>query len=1151
MSRFKRGFISTLLTVSMLTGLLAFAPITAGAAAAGLSVQDPYMFVDIGTQTYYLYAVSPDAANPGVVAYRSNNLVTWSDPVVVYSVPGDSWNGQEAPSSPEVHLYNGKYYLFVTLQDSAFNNTRGANNAIVSISADPGNDGHYMRNFLRSVVVAVADAPDGPFIDLDKNAPISNDLTLMHRDGSLYVDPDGTPYLVYAHDWIQKVDGNFQAMKLNKDDLSKKAEDQFLLFRASLAAFYFDAEYEGSPGYKQANSDEEGTYKAFNPQLYDAPDGSLVMIWGTEREGKLVVSQAVSRTGNIKGPWDQKALLFRGDRDSAMSFAALDGTPMLLCAGPGGMLELYDAFYTGNGLRLAAHRGDLDGMDVDISDNLAPRLFLPGTRLVETNEDEVAVFFKPMAYDNIDGWVDVACSIPSGSVLAKGTYIVEASATDAAGNTATGSFKVIVQAPAPKPALGSDYTSRWTGAAADAYPNRLPAMAIHDPYIYYDPNTDHYIFHQGSGRNVWRSKDLINWSSALTSYTIVSNNLNFGTNGYANYASWRDYTFTATTPWNLSTGNWAAEMHPYNGKYYMLTTLHNSRAVPHIGAAGIDSERWRNNQWRATIFAESDSPEGPFANINYDAPVTPRDFMTLDGTFYVDHDGTPWLVYAHEWVQKVDGPMEAIALTPDLKTAVGEPKMMFRASLGSAWIEYQNYQYQPQYDTAAYGFSGRKYPLVTNNKSLSHKQETNVVTDGPHIMETPNGGLVCLFTTYRDDEYIQAQLVSPTGNILGPWFPAPFLDHDDKGHGMVFETREGGLMLVMHNNMGGSSHNTRVGAGNPPNLGTSARAEICDVVLTDDGYRVTSHRADLDGQISVTSYDDVLAPLIYAPANRYATTKDGEPGANVDFIAFAMDDREGWNYNNPQDVTLTYSHDPGSFFPIGETVVTVTASDSKGNVATEDFSVFVKQGAAEVSINGPASVVSGSGATADYTISVDNMQKVSGIELEFELDGGYLGAKAFTAIGFDFFAEGNHGFPVFWKNDGDIYTGKVTLIDADGVNGNVDILKMLLYVQEGVLGNSAVKLNYIKLSYGGSEVYSEIVKDTASTVFEKYYSPYDLNKDGVIDLNDITFALQFFGAQEGDADWDEAKVVDFSGNGSIGVEDLLLILNNYTIPYYQ
>ena len=48
------------------------------------------------------------------------------------------------------------------------------------------------------------------------------------------------------------------------------------------------------------------------------------------------------------------------------------------------------------------------------------------------------------------------------------------------------------------------------------------------------------------------------------------------------------------------------------------------------------------------MIAVSDSPEGPFTLLKKDAPVAPPDFMTLDGTLYVDPAGKPWMVYAHE-----------------------------------------------------------------------------------------------------------------------------------------------------------------------------------------------------------------------------------------------------------------------------------------------------------------------------------------------------------------------------------------------------------------------------------------------------------------------------------------------------------------------
>jgi len=46
--------------------------------------------------------------------------------------------------------------------------------------------------------------------------------------------------------------------------------------------------------------------------------------------------------------------------------------------------------------------------------------------------------------------------------------------------------------------------------------------------------------------------------------------------------------------------------------------------------------------------------------------------MALDGTLYVE-DGKPYMVYAHEWIQLVDGNMEAIQMSPDLTSPVDAP----------------------------------------------------------------------------------------------------------------------------------------------------------------------------------------------------------------------------------------------------------------------------------------------------------------------------------------------------------------------------------------------------------------------------------------------------------------------------------------------
>ena len=207
-----------------------------------------------------------------------------------------------------------------------------------------------------------------------------------------------------------------------------------------------------------------------------------------------------------------------------------------------------------------------------------------------------------------------------------------------------------------------------------------------------------------------------------------------------------------------------------------------------------------------------------------------------------------------------------------------------------------------------------------------------------------------------------------------------------------------------------------------------------------------------------------------------------------------------------------------------------------------------------VSVAGPASVASGAGAVASYTVSARSMPPISGVELEFEVDGDYLSSKTFTPMGgFSFFGDGNYGTPIYWKNDGNIWTGKVTLIDtnAAGTDGEFDILNMVFDVKEGALGEAAVRLNYVKMSFASGQVNIIIVDGEALTVFEQYFSPYDMNKDGVVDINDLTFALQYLLAKEGDPNWEAAKAADFDDSGEIGIEDLIMILANYTIPYYN
>jgi len=78
---------------------------------------------------------------------------------------------------------------------------------------------------------------------------------------------------------------------------------------------------------------------------------------------------------------------------------------------------------------------------------------------------------------------------------------------------------------------------------------------------------------------------------------------------------------------------------------------------------------------------------------------------------------------------------------------------------------------------------------------------------------------------------------------------------------------------------------------------------------------------------------DVQAPVISCPANITAPNDSGQCGAVVNFSATATDNCPG--------VTVVVAPASGSFFPVGTTTVTVTATDASGNTSTCSFTVTV------------------------------------------------------------------------------------------------------------------------------------------------------------------------------------------------------------------
>ena len=103
---------------------------------------------------------------------------------------------------------------------------------------------------------------------------------------------------------------------------------------------------------------------------------------------------------------------------------------------------------------------------VSVVDTTAPTLTLPANLTLEaTGPDGAVATYAASAHDAVSGDVPVTLSIPSGSTFSLGTTTVTATATDAVGNTATGSFTVTVaDTTAPTLTLPGNLTLEATGA---------------------------------------------------------------------------------------------------------------------------------------------------------------------------------------------------------------------------------------------------------------------------------------------------------------------------------------------------------------------------------------------------------------------------------------------------------------------------------------------------------------------------------------------------------------------------------------------------------------------------------------------------------------------------------------------------------------
>ena len=258
-----------------------------------IRIRDPFIYTDRENGCYYMYGTTACkegslSTAPSLTVYRTEDLEHFSEGRVIFSGEEIGFWADRDYWAPEMHKYNGKYYLFVSFKSA----TRH-----------------------RATQILVCDTPDGRFQPVSKEPITPPDWECL--DGTFWVE-NGVPYMVFCHEWVQVGDGEIWAVPL-KADLSAPAGEPFYLFKAS-----------DNPDVTELRN-KPGCYVTDGPFLF-SEEGKLKMIWSSFLQGRYLVLEAES--DGLCGKWEHKGSRYDFDGGHAMIFERLDGTRMISLHSP-------------------------------------------------------------------------------------------------------------------------------------------------------------------------------------------------------------------------------------------------------------------------------------------------------------------------------------------------------------------------------------------------------------------------------------------------------------------------------------------------------------------------------------------------------------------------------------------------------------------------------------------------------------------------------------------------------------------------------------------------------------------------------------------------------------------------------------------------
>ncbi|GAB2980297.1 glycoside hydrolase family 43 protein [Actinotalea caeni] len=235
-----------------------------------IQIRDPFLLTVPEEGVHYLFgSTDADPWRPpatGFDCYRSADLRVWEGPLPAFRPPVGFWSDRNF-WAPEVHRHRDRFYMFA------------------SFKAD---------GVPRGTQVLVADRAEGPYQPWSDGPVTPSGWECL--DGTLHVDDDGHPWIVYCHEWVQVVDGEVVAQRL-ADDLREAQGEPVVLFRASEAPWVRPVQHRQLPPGAQG-------YVTDGPFLHRLATGTLVMLWSSMGESGYAMGLARS-DGGVLGPWEQ------------------------------------------------------------------------------------------------------------------------------------------------------------------------------------------------------------------------------------------------------------------------------------------------------------------------------------------------------------------------------------------------------------------------------------------------------------------------------------------------------------------------------------------------------------------------------------------------------------------------------------------------------------------------------------------------------------------------------------------------------------------------------------------------------------------------------------------------------------------------------